>query len=179
LNGKRSGGYRERRLKEEFGMRRAIALAMILFVTALSPAAVAQKERKTPYWASIAASEALMRSGPGKNYPAKWLYRRGDLPIKVLEVYPSWRKVQDPDGESGWMLVNLLSDQRTALVTGTEPRPMHETADGASRTVYLVQPGVVGRLEQCAANWCEMDVRGRRGHIRTEHIWGVDPNESF
>jgi SH3-like domain-containing protein len=160
-------------------MRRAIALALILCVTALSPAAVAQKERKTPYWASIAATEALMRSGPGKNYPAKWLYRRGDLPIKVLEVYPSWRKIQDPDGESGWMLVNLLSDTRTGLVTGAEQRPMHEAPDAASRTLYYAQPGVVGRLSQCTANWCEMDVRGRRGYIRAEHIWGVDPNESF
>lgn len=160
-------------------MRRLIALVTILFVTALSPAAVAQKERKTPYWASIAASEALMRSGPAKTYPAKWLYRRADLPIKVLEVYPSWRKVQDPDGEIGWMLVNLLSDTRTGLVTGTEQRPMHERGDPASRILYQAQPGVVGRLGQCAANWCEMDVRGRRGYIRAEHIWGVDPGESF
>src|SRR3712207_2092755 len=81
--------YWERRMK------RAIALAMILVATAMSPAANAQQQRKTPYWASISASEALMRTGPAKTYPAKWLYRRADLPIKVLEVYPSWRKVQD------------------------------------------------------------------------------------
>jgi hypothetical protein len=74
-----------------------------------------------------------MRTGPGKNYPAKWLYRRADLPIKVLEVYPSWRKVQDPDGETGWMLVNLLSDTRTAIVTGNEPRPMHEAPNAGAR----------------------------------------------
>jgi SH3-like domain-containing protein len=160
-------------------MRRAIALGVILLVAALSPAAVAQTERKTPYWASIAATEALMRTGPGKTYPGKWLYRRADLPIKVLEVYPSWRKIQDPGGEIGWMLVNLLSDQRTGLVTGNEQRPMHESADAGSRVLYLAQPGVVGRLSQCAANWCEMDVRGRRGFIRADHIWGVDPGESF
>ena len=160
-------------------MRRAIALAVVLFVAALSPAAEAQKERKTPYWASISASEALMRSGPGKNYPAKWLYKRADLPIKVMEVYPSWRKIQDPDGETGWMLVNLLSDTRTAIVTGTERRPMHESPDAASRVRYLAEPGVVGRLLKCAANWCDFEVRGRRGFISTDHIWGVDPGESF
>ena len=160
-------------------MRRAIALAVVLFVAAVSPAAEAQKERKTPYWASISASEALMRSGPGKNYPAKWLYKRADLPIKVMEVYPSWRKIQDPDGETGWMLVNLLSDTRTALVTGTERRPMHEGPDAASRVRYLAEPGVVGRLLKCAANWCDFEVRGRRGYISTDHIWGVDPGESF
>ena len=160
-------------------MRAAIAGAMILMVTALSPSVQAQKERKTPYWASISASEALMRTGPAKTYPAKWLYRRADLPIKVLEVYPSWRKVQDPDGEVGWMLVNLLSDTRAGIVKGRERRPMHEGPDAASRIRYYAEPGVVGRLIRCAANWCEMDVRGRIGYISTDHIWGADPNESF
>ena len=159
-------------------MRRATAFVLILLTTAVTPAAKAQEERKTPYWASISASEALMRTGPAKTYPAKWLYRRADLPIKVLEVYPNWRKIQDPGGEVGWMLVNLLSDTRTALVTGDEPRPMHEAADNASKVRYLAAPGVVGRISNCAANWCEMEVSGRRGFISTDHIWGTNPGET-
>ena len=160
-------------------MRRLIAFAMILLSAAVVPAAGAQKERKTPYWASISASEALMRTGPGKNYPAKWLYRRADLPIKVVEVYPSWRKIQDPDGETGWMLVNLLSDTRTGLVTGDEPRAMREAPNPQARTLFLAQPGVVGRLSNCSAEWCEFDVQGRRGHILREHLFGIDRGESF
>lgn len=160
-------------------MRRQIALAMVVVLGALAPAAIAQKERKTPYWASISASEALMRTGPAKTYPGTWLYRRADLPIKVLQVRPSWRKVQDPDGATGWMLVNLLSDTRTGLVTGNEPRPMRDAPDSGAKVRYLAQPGVVGRLQTCSNNWCEFDVRGRRGFISTDHIWGVDPGESF
>lgn len=158
-------------------MLRLIAAAMMLLLAA--PQASAQKERKTPYWASIAAGKALMRTGPGKNYPATWLYQRSDLPIKVLEVYPSWRRVQDPDGATGWMLVNLLSDTRTALVTGAEPRPMHREPDASSRIAYRAQPGVVGRISKCEGGWCLLDVGGRRGYIRTAHFWGADPDEAF
>ncbi len=160
-------------------MKRALAFATILLATALSPSAQAQQERKTPYWASISASEALMRTGPAKTYPAKWLYRRADLPIKVLEVYPSWRKVQDPDGETGWMLVDLLSDTRTGIVRGDEPRPLHEAASPGSPVRYLAQPGVVGRLNTCSGDWCEFEVGGRRGHVMKGHIWGVDAAENF
>ncbi len=160
-------------------MRRAIAFFMVMVLAALAPAAMAQKERKTPYWASISAGQALMRTGPGKTYPAVWLYRRADLPIKVLEVYPSWRKVQDADGEVGWMLLGLLSGTRTGLVTGAEPRPMREAPDGNARIRYIAQPGVVGRLTTCSNNWCEMDVGGRRGFISADHLWGVDRGESF
>jgi SH3-like domain-containing protein len=158
-------------------MRRATGLAIILFIAALAPAAQAQKERKTPYWASISASAALMRTGPAKTYPAKWLYRRADLPIKVLEVYPNWRRIQDPTGEVGWMLVNLLSETRTALVIGEAPRPMHEAANEGSKVRYLAAPGVVGRISNCASNWCELEVSGRRGFISADHIWGTDPGE--
>ena len=154
------------------------ALAAVLAVAVLTPPLHAQKERETPYWASISASEAMMRTGPGKNYPAVWLYRRADLPIKVVEVYPNWRKIQDPGGETGWMLVHLLSDTRTALVTGEEPRPMHEKADPEARVRYYAEPGVVGPISDCEKGWCRFAVGDRTGYIRTSHIWGVDPGES-
>ncbi len=158
-------------------MRKALALALIFLLAV--PSAVAQPKRETPYWASISAGKAMMRTGPGKNYPATWLYQRADLPVKVLEVYPSWRKVQDPDGTSGWMLVNLLSDTRTAIVRGNEPRALHEKPQDNARVVYRAEPGVVGRLSECAGAWCRMDVAGRGGFVRKEHLWGVDPGESF
>jgi len=159
-------------------MRLKTLLALIV-ATAVAGGAQAQADRKPPYWASIAASEAMMRTGPGKNYPAKWLYRRADLPIKVLQVQPSWRKVQDPDGETGWMLVNLLSSTRTAMVRGNEPRPMHLEPSTSSPVRYRTQPGVVGRLASCNGDWCEFDVAGRRGYIQKAHLWGVDQAESF
>ncbi len=161
-------------------MRRALAVAAFsVLAGSWIPSADAQSKRETPYWASIAAGKALMRTGPGKNYPATWLYQRADLPIKVVEVYPSWRKVQDPDGTTGWMLVNLLSDTRTAIVRGAEPRPLHERPEAAAPVRYRAEPGVVGRLSDCARNWCRMEVGGRGGFIRTEHLWGTNPGEVF
>src|SRR3546814_16502963 len=90
--------------------------------------ATAQK-RETPYYASIAVSKARMRTGPARTYPATWLYVRADLPIKVGAVSLDWRTGEDTDGRQGWVLVNLLSSQRTAigpdaiagLPAGTDP----------------------------------------------------------
>ena len=159
-------------------MRRLMALALMAVGMAVIPAAQAQ-EKKTPYWASISAGEAMMRTGPGRNYPATWLYKRADLPVKVVEVYPQWRKVQDPGGTTGWMLVNLLSDTRTAIVRGTEPAPLHEAPRAESKIRYRAEPGVVGRLSECTVDWCRFDVGKRGGFIRTGNIWGTDPGESF
>jgi SH3-like domain-containing protein len=160
-------------------MMRGVAFALALMGAAGSATpATAQEARKTPYWASIAAGDALMRAGPGRNYPATWRYRRADLPIKVIETYPNWRRIEDPDGTVGWMAVALLSDQRTGIVRG-EVRPLRTSPERGARIVWRVAPGVVGRVSHCRSGWCEFDVQGRQGHIEVAHIWGVSPDETI
>ena len=157
-------------------LQRLAVFLLVSFGLAVA-AASAQQQRPTPYWASIASGRAMMRTGPGQNYPATWEYRRADLPIRVVEVYQSWRKIQDPDGTTGWMAVSMLADRRTAIVRGEGPRPMHESPDEASPVRYRAEPGVVGRISRCASGWCMFDVHGRGGYVRTADIWGVDPDE--
>jgi SH3-like domain-containing protein len=159
-------------------MKRVAAFLMLAAgLLSLSPAAAQQ--RATPYWASIASGRAMMRTGPGQNYPGTWEYRRADLPIRVIEVYRDWRKIRDPGGTTGWMLVRLLSDQRTGIVLPGEPRPLREAPDEASPVRFRAEAGVVGRVSRCAGGWCQFDVRGRGGYIRVGEIWGVDPGETI
>jgi SH3-like domain-containing protein len=152
-----------------------LALAGILAVSI----AGAQPRRQTPYWASINSGEAMMRVGPGRNYRGIWKYVRRDLPVRVTEVYQDWRKIEDPDGAGGWMLVSLLSDTRTAIVRGDAPRPMYREPDERSAVRYRAEPGVVGRISQCHAGWCRLDVGGRDGFIRTDFLWGLGRNETI
>lgn len=158
---------------------RVAAFLLVLFGTLSLAAAEAQTRRDPPYWASISSGQAMMRAGPGRNYPGTWLYVRRDLPVRVIEIHQSWRKIEDPDGAVGWMLVNLLSDTRTAIVRGEAPRTMHEQPDEASPVRFRAQPGVVGRISRCASGWCRFDVRGRAGFIRIDQVWGVSPGETL
>jgi SH3-like domain-containing protein len=151
----------------------------ILVATALGLGTIAQasaQQRRPPYYASISAGQAHMRTGPGRNYPASWLYRRADLPVKVVEIYNDWRKVEDPDGTQGWMLVGLLSAQRTALVVGTIVE-MRDSPRLNARVSWRAAPGVVGRISKCQRGWCWFDVRGRGGYVEQNRIWGTEPGE--
>jgi len=120
-----------------------------------------------------------MRTGPGKNYPGVWLYKRRDLPIRVVKTYPNWRLIEDPDGTRGWMLVTLLSDQRTAIVKPGEPRSIHAQPLEASRVAYKAEPGVVGRIDKCNGSWCHIVIGKREGFIAQSDIWGTDNSEQI
>jgi SH3-like domain-containing protein len=144
----------------------------VVFATAASA-----QDKTPPYWASIASGEAMMRTGPGRNYPGIWLYKRRDLPVRVVKTYPNWRMIEDPDGTRGWMLVTLLSDQRTAIVKPGEPRPIYIEANESSRVRYRAEHGVVGRIEHCQGGWCQIKIGKREGYIRTSDVWGVGQNE--
>ncbi|AJP71920.1 SH3 domain-containing protein [Sphingomonas hengshuiensis] len=150
---------------------------LLLGAVALGLGVPAWAQRKPPYFASINADAARMRTGPGRNYPASWMYRRRDLPVRVIGEYREWRKVEDPDGTQGWMVRGLLSDTRTAIVTGTvlEMRAAPRFNAGIN---WRAAPGVVGRISHCAAGWCWLDVRGRGGYVEQSHIWGLEPGET-
>ena len=151
------------------------ALAVAAIAVAFAPAAQAQ--RRPPDWASISSGKANMRAGPGRNYPTNWLYRRADLPIKVVDVYKEWRKIEDPDGTQGWMLATLLSERRTAVVVGSVLE-LRDEARLDGRVLWRAEPGVVGRISKCDRGWCWFDVHGRGGYVETSRIWGVDPGET-
>lgn len=152
----------------------AIAAATL----AVTPQAQAQAQRKTPYFVSITAGEARMRTGPGRNYPASWLYRRKNLPLKVLDIYGEWRKVEDPDGTQGWMLRNLLTETRTAMVRGSIAT-MRAAPRNDARVNWRAAVGVVGKISKCASGWCWFDVNGRGGYIEQSAIWGLEPGETI
>ena len=156
--------------------RRAVSFLVASVFVAL-PATEAPAQKKAPYWASIIPGQARMRTGPGRQFPATWLYQRAGLPVKVIETYPNWRKIEDPDGVQGWMQANLLSDDRSGLIRGTAIQPLREKPEPDARIVWRAEPGVVGKISECRKSWCKIDVNGKMGYVDASALFGVDPAE--
>ena len=155
-------------------MRKLVAIALLCAASSASA-----QDKTPPYWASIASGEAMMRTGPGRNYPGVWLYKRRDLPVRVLQIYPNWRKIEDPDGEQGWMLVTLLSDRRTAIVRPGAPRDIRVKPAAGAAVRYRVEPGVVGRIDECSGAWCQIEIGQRHGFIERDALYGLNPGETI
>lgn len=147
------------------------AVALSLLVASAIPAAA--QDRETPYWASLRSDEVNMRVGPSEDYQISWVYRRPGLPVKVVRIKEGWRLVRDPDGAEGWVVARLLSPERAALVVGQGATAMREDTSDESELRWKVEPGVVGKLGDCADGWCEFDVHGRKGYVRQNRLWGA------
>ncbi|QJQ33541.1 hypothetical protein GV829_03230 [Sphingomonas lacunae] len=113
-----------------------------------------------------------MRAGPASEMRALWEYRRMGLPLRVLAVRDDWRRVEDPDGVVGWMHKRLLTGRRTAIVIGTGAQALRSAPAADAPVAWRAEPGVVGRLSDCANGWCMLDVEGRSGWISVDSIWG-------
>lgn len=158
-------------------MRLPISLLAAVALVGLAAGDVAEaQKRKTPYWAAISAGKARMRTGPGRNYPANWLYQRPGLPVKVIDVYKEWRKIEDPGGTQGWMQANLLTDARSGFVVD-QIVSLREKAEPSSKILWRAAPGVVGRVSKCSRGWCWLDVKWQGGFTESMNLFGIDPGE--
>lgn len=148
-------------------------IAFLLLLAVASPAFA--QDREVPYWATIrgSASELNMRVGPSADYPISWVYKRPGLPVKVLRVHEAWRLVQDPSGTKGWVASRLLSPDRGAIVTGGRPVPMRDGPSAGAQLKWFIEAGVVGRLGDCMAGWCEFTVGAHDGWVQQKRLWGA------
>ena len=159
--------------------RNAVIAAMLAMLIADGSTQAAEQRKAVPYYASINAGRARMRTGPARTYPASWLYQRAGLPIRVVAVFKEWRKIEDPDGTQGWMQANLLTEARSGIVRMGQPIDMREQPSPGAKLLWRAAPGVVGRITQCAAGWCRFDVRGQAGFVQVGGVWGIEPGETL
>ena len=169
----------------------AAVLAAVLLImaagtgpaAALGPAAAATELRRgpetglpMPRYVSLKTSEGRARRGPARTHRIDWLFTRRDMPLRVTAEFEHWRRVEDHEGQGGWMHHTLLSGVRTVLVMRdmvpmrTQPQP------GAPELAYL-QAGVVARILRCETDWCRLGVDGHRGWVERDALWGLDPHE--
>ncbi len=158
-----------------------VCLLAALMIAPYIPAAHAETGASglpIPRFVSIAAERANMRVGPDFRYPIEWVYQRRALPVEVIGEYDLWRQVRDIDGDEGWIHKQLLSSKRSAIVSVPLATLHKKPERGAAHILYAAQ-GVMGRLEQCEADWCEIEIGRTLGWIAKDQIWGVYAAEVF
>ena len=125
-----------------------------------------------PRWVSLKRGEVLGRRGPGKDYPAVWVYHARGLPVQVVAETAEWRRVCDPLGGASWVNRSMIDGRRTVLALGSDPAPMLDTPRGAKTKAFLVS-GAVASLGRCVGDWCRIKAGGAEGWTPAARLWGA------
>ena len=83
------------------------------------------------------------------------------------------RRVRDQDGAEGWIVARLLSPERTAVVVGEGLAAMRAEGSEGAALRWKLEPGVVGKLGDCDAGWCELSVGAHEGWVEQKRLWGA------
>ena len=156
---------------------RVKSLVLAVAVLAARPAFGAEPP---PPFATLNRDKVYLREGPSYQHRVLWIYRRKGLPVKVLNKYDIWYRIEDSDGTIGWISnVMISSSRRTIVVTSKHAAPIRDGAGENDHAIAYAQPGVVAKMEACKAQVCEVSVDGTEGWIRKQDIWGVGAGEVF
>lgn len=131
-----------------------------------------------PRYVSLKSGDGNARRGPGLTHRIDWVFTRAGMPLKITAEHEHWRRIEDAEGIGGWVHFALLSGVRTALVA--VPRAeFHSRANASAPVLFAAEANVVGRILECAAEWCRLSVEGERGWVPVADLWGVDPGETI
>lgn len=130
-----------------------------------------------PRYVSLKGSEGNARRGPGLTHRIDWVFTRAGMPLKITAEFENWRRVEDHEGAGGWVHYSLLSGVRTVLVT-LDMAEFRDQPDDAAPVAAQAELGVLGRVQECNADWCRVALEGARGWVRKTAIWGVRDDET-
>ena len=134
-----------------------------------------------PRFVSLKAEKVNVRRGPSSDHPVAWVFQRKGLPVEIVAEFDTWRRVRDSDGEEGWILQNMLSGKRTAMMAPWKQGqtvPLYDAPGKAGALVARVGAGVVADVANCTGDWCEVNAGGYDGWVEQTQLWGVYPGEA-
>jgi SH3-like domain-containing protein len=155
------------------------AAGVILALLALSaPAFAAPRQTPSglpvPRYVTLKFDKVNARSGPGDDYPARWVYRVRGLPVQVVAETAEWRKVCDPEGGSAWVHKRTTDGHRTVMLLSPTAVPLKAKAEMSARTVAILPPRGLASLDKCKGGWCRLKGRGGAGWLPQTAVWGLN-----
>ena len=132
---------------------------------------------KIPRTVSLKNSLTYMRSGPGKDFPVKFEFKKKGYPLKVVAEFNNWRKVITLGKISGWVHTQLLSSIRTGLITKTTL--LKNMPVNSSNTLAKLLPNLLINIKKCDKKWCKIEIVKNKifvGWVQKATIWGSTTN---
>lgn len=129
-----------------------------------------------PRFVSLRTDEGNTRRGPSLDQRIDWVFVRENMPLQITAEHDNWRRVEDREGQGGWVHYSLLSGTRTVIVD-KDRLPLRSSPVDNAPEIALLEQNVVARLQSCEVEWCRISAGGYGGWALKADLWGVGADE--
>lgn len=132
-----------------------------------------------PRFDSLRSDKVYMRAGPGERFPIEWVYERKDLPVRIIDSFEHWYKIEDIDKNQGWVHKRMLSGKKTAMTIKEDKTPLYKKADMKSKVLAYFEGQVIVKIIECESNslFCYVKHDELKGYILRSDLFGASSNE--
>ena len=139
----------------------------ILIIILFTSNAVSEDKEK---FLMLKNDKVNVRYGPSFDYPIKYIYKKLNLPVKVIDKKENFRKIIDLKKNSGWIHISQLKKSKSFIVTRNKILFRKPTI--FSKPIARIQKGRLLQYKDCKKNWCNVKTAGFNGWVKTDGLWG-------
>ena len=119
---------------------------------------------------SLKKNKTNVRYGPGLDYPIKYIYRKVNLPVKLIDIKENMRRVVFLDNNSGWIHRSQLKPSNSIITL--KEKILFKNPSDFSKPVARLDKGRLLVIKKCENNWCNIKTHDYTGWVKTKNIWG-------
>tara|TARA_B100001175_G_C19233364_1_gene506368 strand:+ start:124 stop:573 length:450 start_codon:yes stop_codon:yes gene_type:complete len=119
---------------------------------------------------SLKKNKVNVRYGPGFDYPVKYIYKKLNLPVKLIDKKENWRRIIDQKNNSGWIHRRMLKNTNSVIIL--EDKILFKKSSNFSRPIINLQKGRLLIVKNCEKKWCNVETDNFSGWIMIKNVWG-------
>ena len=122
------------------------------------------------YYLILKNNKVNVRYGPGFDYPIKFIYKKKNLPIRVIDKKENFRRIIDFKNNSGWIHTSQLKKGEAFILL--EDQILFTKPTKYSKPILKISKGRLLLVKKCKAKWCKIKTEKYIGWLKTNNVWG-------
>ena len=123
------------------------------------------------YYLTLKYNKVNVRYGPGRDYPIKYVYKKKNLPVKIIDKKENFKKIIDFKKNSGWIHTSQLKKGKSFILLKDQIAFTKPTK--YSKPLFKISKGRLLMVKKCKKNWCRVKTENFLGWVKTDEVWGL------
>ncbi len=119
---------------------------------------------------SLKKSKVNVRYCPGFDYPIKYIYKKLNLPVKIIDKKENFRRIVDIKKNNGWIHISQLKKSKSLIIT--KDKILFKKPSLFSKPLIKIKKGRLLVVKKCKKKWCKIKTDKYSGWVKTNDIWG-------